>query len=65
MADKKIIDMDGLAFFKQKQDDFNDVKFMRTADFIDDETGIILSEKLPATSANQVATLNEIGELFD
>lgn len=64
MAEKKLIDMDGLAFFKQKQDDFNDVKFMRTADFID-ESGVILNEKLPDNTTAQVATLNEISELFE
>lgn len=64
MAEKKLIDMDGLAFFKQRQDDFNDVKFMHVADFVN-ENGVILNDKLPDNTTAQVATLNEISELFE
>ncbi|MBR1858557.1 MAG: hypothetical protein IJ797_03585 [Selenomonadaceae bacterium] len=44
----QFIDINGLKSFKQKQDVFNEGKFLIKNDYVDTETGIIKSSKLPS-----------------
>ena len=59
----KIIDLNGLNFFKQQLEINHEAKFMQFADFTD-ENGIILSDKLPSAVAPEIASLEEISGLF-
>ena len=55
----KIIDTDGLAFFKEQQDAANDRKFMKSTDFTDSD-GVILSNKLPANFGADVVAIHVV-----
>ena len=58
---QKLIDIDGLAFFKKQQDAFNDAKFMPYYDFIDDN-GFIDTAKLPAATTEDITKIFEPDE---
>ena len=60
----KFIDVDGLNFFKQKQDALNSILYMNNAEFVGDD-GKILNEKLPDEMSIQKATVDDIDKLFD
>ena len=55
----KIIDTDGLAFFKEQQDAVNDRTFMKSADFVDGD-GVILSDKLPTNFGADVVPIHVV-----
>lgn len=55
----KIIDTDGLAYFKEQQDAANERKFMKSADFIDGD-GVILADKLPANFGADVVAIHVV-----
>ena len=55
----KIIDTDGLAFFKEQQDAVNENKFMKSADFVDG-TGVILADKLPLNFGADVIAIHVV-----
>ena len=55
----KIIDTDGLAFFKEQQDAVNENKFMKSADFVDG-TGVILTDKLPLNFGADVIAIHVV-----
>ena len=55
----KIIDTDGLAFFKEQQDAANDRRFMKSTDFVDGN-GVILSGKLPANFGADVIAIHVV-----
>ena len=54
----KIIDTDGLAFFKEQQDAANEKKFVKSADIVDGN-GVILADKLPANFGADVIAILE------
>ena len=55
----KIIDTDGLAFFKDQQDAANEKKFVKSADIVDGN-GIILADKLPANFGADVIAIHVV-----
>ena len=57
----KLIDVNGLKTFKQKQDGFNANTFIKQDGYIDTETTLIKSDKLPNAS-NSVAGTVTIGD---
>ena len=55
----KIIDTDGLAFFKEQQDAANEKKFVKSADIVDGN-GVILADKLPANFGADVIAIHVV-----
>ncbi|MBR1397710.1 MAG: hypothetical protein IJ563_09295 [Selenomonadaceae bacterium] len=53
----KLIDVNGLKTFKQKQDGFNANTFIKQDGYIDTETTLIKSDKLPSASDSVAGTV--------